>query len=1581
MRKATLFAGTFLLLWLLGYTSKAIAGNFSTNPSEFFTQLEEFVAKTKREDAIKAVEQLKANSQKAISAQQLTDIIATCNVMQDRKMRVYPQFTNYLETVNILAASADMNKQFTAWNNITKDIANKSANGSFNKFERFVSFSSLLFEKLVLEKSTGKTWQVKTTDYNFKYDNDVPSVVFNEATLAAYGAKDTMTIYSTSGEFFPFDEKWKGKKGRITWERVKLDPTSIFCDVGNYEINMQLSEYSVEDAILHFPRYFNRPLKGRLTDKLGGKVGAEYQFPEFRSYELDIFLTDIAPQTKYYGGFGLAGAKVLGFGREDKKARLDFFSQEGKLVLSAFSNDFAVQDKKEVNAIGTSISLYFANDSIYHPNLTLQYRIIDNELRLVRDNKASSKIAFMSSYHALEANVDAIFWKLNTPVLDFQMVSQLKDNRVVFESYNLYEPERIEKYKRITDVDPVYALYQIAQGGDRQIEANRFAKYLNEKYTLQSILSSVFEMVEDGFIYYNVHTDIITIRDKVIHYIDARRKKVDYDRIALISESINQNAQLDMETKELLVAGVKKVTLSDSQNVIIYPKKGITRVHKNRDISVDGTIIAGSVDFTGKDFDFKYAPFEIEMDTIQQMQIYLKDESGKRETTKGLAPINTLIQDVTGTLFIDEANNKSGLKNLTSYPKFESKGNAFIYYDNPNLYNGAYQRDSFYFRLKPFNFEDIDEIQAEQLTFPGTMVTGKIFPNFDQTTSLREDFSLGFEKNTDAAGMPIYGKGKFSGSINMSNNGLIGNGNIEYMAGHLRSEKLMLLPDSMTAVADTFFVERKNVNGIPFPRAENGKVKVRWLPFSQGLIATMTERPFGIFDDKFTLRGSFILTDRGARGQGSINWQEAAIRSNDFAFESGSFSADSSDVVIKNEAAKKAAFNSYNVKSRVNADEMLAEFKANGKDIPIILPANEFRTTASEFYWIMKENLINIRMPEDGQGYFESTKKEQEGLKFQASGGVVNLSENTIKVDGVPFVVVADAKIQPQNTQVFIRPDAVIDTLFNALIVCDTANEYHTITKATVNLKSINEFTGNGEYRYKPKGMKKQSIFFDLITTKKDDDTERWYTTASTAIKEDIDFKLNPRIAYKGDAILDSRKQFLIFDGFAKLQLNTQGIDAQWFAFKDQINPDGIQIDVSTPLGEYKDTLSFGVVQDMDLLAPYATFLTKKRTPLDKYIFRATGQLDFNDEKNTYRIGNKERLSGKIPQGEIFTLLDNESKVSAEGKFTFGDSYELVNVGAGGKLNHDITNKTFEFKDMVIGFDFMLDEKLWESLAQAIRYFNAESGEVDYSKESFQSAAIQLIEEKSIGDFRRMISQNGYLPEKVKGLEHALILTNVNMVYDSTTLSIRSKGKFGVSFAGTRYVNRMVDGFIEFGVRRTGDYFNIYIETQKDPEKGNRWYYFTYTKGNMRVLSSDPTFNDMISGLKESKRMKADKKKGWGYNYELAPMLKRNQFVYLMRGETAPVEQPTPPPAPKPTANDTPPAQQDTPPSNETTPTETTPAETAPTQNEKSEKVVPDPAAGGEENIPKAMQEWEEKNKKGKKKKKKDEDSLFDIPK
>ena len=143
--------------------------------------------------------------------------------------------------------------------------------------------------------------------------------------------------------------------------------------------------------------------------------------------------------------------------------------------------------------------------------------------------------------------------------------------------------------------------------------------------------------------------------------------------------------------------------------------------------------------------------------------------------------------------------NKSGRQDFPEYPKFISNEKTYVYYDRPDVYNGIYKRNSFYFEVDPFELDSIKGYSRDNLRFKGTLYSADIFPPIKETLVLRKnDFSLGFNTRTGPVGLPLYsGKATFWHEIDLSNQGLRGSGRIEYLAANMNPDYLIFFPKFM----------------------------------------------------------------------------------------------------------------------------------------------------------------------------------------------------------------------------------------------------------------------------------------------------------------------------------------------------------------------------------------------------------------------------------------------------------------------------------------------------------------------------------------------------------------------------------------------------------------------------------------------------------------------------------------------------------------------------------------------------------------------------------------------------------------
>lgn len=102
--------------------------------------------------------------------------------------------------------------------------------------------------------------------------------------------------------------------------------------------------------------------------------------------------------------------------------------------------------------------------------------------------------------------------------------------------------------------------------------------------------------------------------------------------------------------------------------------------------------------------------------------------------------------------------------------------------------------------------------EPSALFYDGELNSADIFPIFKAKLTIQKDLSLGFSTQTPAAGYKNYkGKGNFMGSINLSNSGLVGKGELSYMTATLGSDSILYFPDQTNLLAKT--VEMKEQKG------------------------------------------------------------------------------------------------------------------------------------------------------------------------------------------------------------------------------------------------------------------------------------------------------------------------------------------------------------------------------------------------------------------------------------------------------------------------------------------------------------------------------------------------------------------------------------------------------------------------------------------------------------------------------------------------------------------------------------------------------------------------------------------------
>ncbi|MDX2002794.1 MAG: hypothetical protein SFW35_10205 [Chitinophagales bacterium] len=1430
--------------------------NFSKEPEAYIKELSDLLNATKREDS-KLIAETFANNFKSgkITPAQIEEVAKTSNIMLGKKMRAYPHYNEYITAINNFAASGQPGDLFSKWSSMMNAILIAQKAGSTTTSGSFLDFSNALFSKNAIYSSDARTWKASSTTFVLEGTNDQPKITFPVMDLIGIVGNDSFAIKNTKGTFYPLDNKWVGQGGTVNWSKAGLKPEEVYAQIKNYTIDVTKSEYRIDSVQFHHAQLFKEPLLGTYTDKLAPRNTAS-NFPLFVSFRKDIKINDLGPNVKYEGGFALAGNEIMGTGDSTGKASLSFYQDNGKKVVQSWSKSIIIKKGVELSALDAETSLYMGQDSIYHPGMTLRYRMEKKELTLLTGQDGIAASPFYDSYHKQEIKADMIVWNLNDPEISIKMIGSTGKEPVTFTSTNYFSKGELEKWRSVTDYNPVTVMKMYADKyNTREIDAESLAKAMNPNYTENTIKRLLFMLVSEGYIFYDEDRHLVTVKDKVFNYVLANADRIDYDVLKFNSFDSKTNGKINLQDNSISLKGVPMITLSDSNDVRIFPgEKDSILIKKEQDIDFSNVVIAGVIDFEGSGFHFDYDSFKIDMTNLAKATINVPTGENDEDGDPIYVPVKSKIEGLTGFLEIDHPRNKSGRRDYPKYPIFTNQKKSYVYYYHKDIADSAYIPDAFYFELEPFTFDSLQNFDAYSSDLGGALISADIFPKFEEKLKIQRDLSLGFRRVTPEAGYDIYkGKGHFNDSIMLSNSGLQGKGKVKYLFTGFESDSILFAPDSLNAISDTFNMEKTAYQGYTYPLVHGKDNDIHWLPYGDSMYIRMRSTPFVMYEDGTSLKGNLLLTNKGLKGEGSFEFKEAVLTSKDFNFQSESLDADTMGMQIKSIDENRVTFNTPNVKGKVDFAKRIGEFKSNEKDIATEFTNNYYKTEINEFFWDMDANILDFKTPPGSEGaYFVSTKAGQDSLKFLGKRAIFNMSTSIIEVSSVPEIRVADASIIPDSGKTTIMPGGLLDTLHNAVVVADTSNKSHRIHDATIIIDSKKEYHGKGLYDY-VFNKNKEFIAFDNINVKQDGEKKKatYSTVANTRINETDTFKLNHGIKYKGNVSLEANKRFLQFEGYAKLNLTDELLgETQWFAVKDDVNPDTVTLNFFKLIGDSGDTLFAGIgYAALDSVRFYPSLMKKLKNPDDRKTFEAKGVVQYDDSKKTYYIGEKNKSEGKTQYGNSLTYNTENNTVTAEGAFDLGLKLDPIKMLTTGAIVNELDSNKFMFNTM-LAMKLPIDKTLIERFGADITTFSFDKPNAEYTSNQFYASVANTMDNEKAGTKAVEEIQKTSLFAKPKSLgDYNLIISNVSLLYDPYYQIFRSVGPITLSYIGEAGIHKQMTGFIEFGMRPNNDFFNIYFESTFDD-----WYFLSYANNTLQIGSNKEDFNKMMAAIPAEKR-------------------------------------------------------------------------------------------------------------------------------
>jgi hypothetical protein len=1441
-------------------------------------------------------------------------MVLTCNLMESKRLKVYPEIFNYVFSVYSFVKNKQPQSSFSAWHSSVDKLLDAK---NITKFKDFIELSAGFFSKGLLASSSNEEWYFYG-NYVFEY-TDKPFIKFTAGRLVCgfpnKGAKkneprfiDSLVVYNTDGVYDPILKKWTGKGGKSNWVKVGLKENETFVELNHYNVSMKSNLLKADSVLFTSPLFPGKKLLGVFNERAFRVIGdAEKIYPQFTSYERKYEIKNILPDMDYVGGFSLQGASVIGLGNQKELAQL-ILKKDGKKFMVAKSQLIAIQPNK-IRSNVTQVAIYVGeNDSITHPGVGFVYLKDSNVVELTRGKTGVLVTPFTDSYHQLEWYVQKVIWTKGSSQLDFTYeFGTSQEQRVArFESTNFYDGRLYDKLQGMDQTHPLAALYNYCYKYDEfNLTEGKAATALGK--TVEQVKSQLLDLAAYGFISYDTDAKTVVVNNKTKTFIEARSGRRDYDNLSFVTdlrpkpkyapEMLKDNPSLqkiavsdsllsakrrlvktygsmDLKSLNLNLVACDRVNISDAQSTFVLPTDAKVQVGKNRNFTFTGWVSSGKFEVNTQEANYDYAANKINLLKTEKSYFRAKPFSAKDGNTS--IALGSPIHGIVGEIAVDDPSNRSGMKKeITNYPKLRVSKPSKVYYNQADLFKGAYDSARFYYTCLPFEMDSLDNFSERSFRLKGELVSAGIFPVIKEDLKIMPDYSLGFSTMAPAEGHVFYGtKAKYKNKIVLSNNGLQGSGVINFVYSTSDSKAFTFLPDSTLGYAK--FDNKPMETGIQFPDVTSPEAFITYVPRSNVLKAASTPKhELSFIGGEATLRGTSIIQPTGMSGFGIMTMQKASIGSDNFKYKRFDIDADTSLFNLKNtyqEPGEDAlAFKSDNVKAHISFKERKGEFVSNDGESTIVFPVNQYICKMDEFTWMMDKDELDLSKKDQSADIainsdlnlktpnFFSIHPQQDSLAFMAPKAKFSMKEKTIYCSKTEYIDVADARIYPDKMEVTIRKKAVIDPLLNSIIVANYVTKYHTFINARTEIAARRNYISEGDYPYYDADSLKTMIHMDRIYV---DST--YQTTAVGTVKEDAGFKLNKFFDYYGKMNIKASNPQITFSGATRINHNCAKFTKSWMSFTAQIDPKNIQIPVTEKMKTLDgQSIAAGIVwrdsRAKDSIRLYPTFLSALEVATDPVFITATGLLQYDFQAKEFQIGSKEKLTNRNEIGNFLALNTETCSLNGEGKINLGMDYGDITVDAVGIVSYD-QNTGVTDVNSTLKFNMPLDKGSFENMGQRIVDYEG-SKPLSYENTNIEQAIStwsgQKVSDKLKSDFT--LSQDKKIKRVPDELDKSIVITGVRL--KSTPQRIDTRGLMSslesasiVNLYGKMVMRQVVfRALFEQIYSNNGDHFAMALQVPGGPN-----YMLDYSmlkkEGTLNLITNDTELSASIAALKEDKR-------------------------------------------------------------------------------------------------------------------------------
>ncbi|MBO7141513.1 MAG: hypothetical protein J6V76_00145, partial [Bacteroidales bacterium] len=1435
--------------------------------------------------------------QNAITGELRSQMIELMNGYLAKRCNPSPHMLNLIKTYN---AFCDKNKtqQFTIWYNYMKEYMDSRI--SMTKVNDVTVFVYNLLSGNSIETLGSKSWIISSDNYKILVQENTEGekelwVECSNVDLRCKMRDDSsLVIYSTGGKFSYNDKKWFGKGGRVDWQRAGISPDSMYAELNNYVVETRRADFSADSVDFHNPFFFRSYIKGKYFDKLVvGGFGQKARYPQFESYNRYLTIPNLIHNIDFQGGYSQHGSVFSGVGDTSVNAQLTFKFNNAPLITAKSTSFVYNTDRVESN--NAKISINFGNDSISHIGLRLRYRANDSLLTLFKLTTGSEVAKYIDTYHFIKFDVNELQWHLGDTAIYFVTNRSASSDYAQFQSYDYFDETEFKNLQGMDRVHPLVALHNYIYAMQTfEITPTLYNQYLRENYGLYITDEKVSELLRkfsyDGYVKYDPATQYGNIDQKIFDVIGCHTLTKDFDCIDIYSHAKHRgdvNAVFNLKDYKLSVFNVLPFKFSKSSNVVVTPDSAIV-IGDSLNIKFNGKISAGLANFYGKDFDFSYDKFTVDIPNADSMALLAYNNvDGKLKVDS----VRSVFEHIQGVLEIDSSFNKSGKDSFEHMPKLITKDTSYVYYDK--ITNGKYDRDKFHMTVFPFELDSMKYLSLNGVQAKGSFESG-IFPDLDVTLTVQPDMSLGFVMPTPDDGMQLFsGKGTYHNTVTLNGKGLGGDGEIQYLTTVARAEKFFFYPDSVTGTVNYLDVQpvtKEQLGTVPdvktdIPDLHADSALVFWKPADDRFSATCQDTAFTLYNGAGKYNGTINITPDKMSGEGLMLYAGSGIFSEKFDIHNLTFRADSStfcyyDPKVPGDSTGYLFAYLYNADFNIDSTAQWARFIASNDSSKVFFPQNKYKQKTGFYYWSINKNLLEFGndLPDYDLSMIAKTEEEFEQIRYKNAkddpllGGVTLISDKDTLTysaystsfspdDGIisvhePGVIsVEDAKIDPTGI-ISIFKGGQIGKFDNALVTCNQDSLMHKIVNTSVRIRDKYYFKAvGGQYEYNNPKQGINYIKLDSMEVRrvKQDTAQNADKVRCTfgigTVEESEQFMLSPQYMFSGKYSFMGNIPGIKFNGYAYIRQECDSAIMP-FRFEGNLNPDSIVFPISDHVVDTAHVRLFtGFFYNHEQEKLYSLFMGRKIENRDEPVLEAGKGLSYAVRNNQYQVSSARKLADPSLTDNSISLYRALCFVGGEGNITTNVNVNPVQLITKGSIMHQKESNKFSM-NMIMSVDFFIRQDVIKSMAENLTDV-ADAKPVNLTQESIRKRLQFMLGLDTASRVIEDYSLSGSISKMPNGLSKTIVFTDLKMTFDTTAHSYRSVGDIGVGFVGGTMINLYMKGNVEIiRNRKKGDQISIYLQ----PRPGV-WYYFNYKAGFMYCLSSDEEFNNKIMYTKDKERV------------------------------------------------------------------------------------------------------------------------------